>query len=83
MARIPPIAEKFNPSVTISQQSKQIAELQAEIARLRVEQSPELEEQIVNLREKLKSNSGEFEIQIERIDPNETVVLQELNIVVR
>ncbi len=72
MARIPSLTERFNPTVQISQQAQQIADLQAEIEQLRTVQSPELEQQISLFREQLKANGGELEIPIAQIDPNPT-----------
>jgi ParB family transcriptional regulator, chromosome partitioning protein len=72
MARIPSLTERFNPTVQISQQAQQIANLQAEIEQLRVTQSPELEQQISRFRDHLKADGGELEIPIEEIDPNPT-----------
>lgn len=51
-------------------QEQKIAELQAEIEKLRSSQSPELEEELKNLRGKLENQSGEIEVELGLIDPN-------------
>jgi ParB family transcriptional regulator, chromosome partitioning protein len=70
MARIPSLKERFNPTIQISQQAQQIADLQAEIEQLRAAQSPDLEQQISLFRDQLKADGGEVEIAVEQIDPN-------------
>ncbi|MBE9032738.1 ParB/RepB/Spo0J family partition protein [filamentous cyanobacterium LEGE 11480] len=72
MPRIPSIKERFNPTVQISQQAKQITELQAEIEQLRNAESPELEQQMAVLRDQLKEHGGEMEVSVKHIDPNPT-----------
>jgi ParB family transcriptional regulator, chromosome partitioning protein len=67
---LPKIATKFDGAVQKSSQEQKIAELQAEVERLRVEKSPELEEELEKLREQLKNQSGETQINVELIDPN-------------
>ena len=66
---LPKISDRFNGAIQKTAQERKIAELQAEIAELRAAQSPELEEQVQNLREQLQQ-SGENQIRIELIDPN-------------
>ena len=70
MAKLPSLAKRFDTPVQRSQQSLQITELQAEIARLRIAQSPELESELEKLRTELKLKSGEQQISIAQIDPN-------------
>lgn len=70
MAKLPSLAKRFDTPVQSSQQSLQITELQAEIARLRIAQSPELESELEKLRTELKLQSGEQQIPIAQIDPN-------------
>ena len=70
MAKLPSLAKRFDTPVQSSQQSLQITELQAEIARLRIAQSPELESELEKLRTELKLKSGEQQISIAQIDPN-------------
>jgi ParB family chromosome partitioning protein len=67
---LPKIAGKFDGAVQKSLQEQKIAELQAEVERLRTQKSPELEEELQKLREQLQNQSGELEINVELIDPN-------------
>lgn len=69
-SRIPSLKERFNPTIQISQQAKQIEALQAEIEQLRATQSPDLEQQIALFRDQLKADGGEVEILVAQIDPN-------------
>jgi len=66
---LPKISNRFNGAIQKTAQERKIAELQAEIAELRAVQSPKLESQVQNLREKLQQ-SGENHIKIELIEPN-------------
>jgi ParB family transcriptional regulator, chromosome partitioning protein len=70
MAKLPKINERFTGAFQATDQAQRIAELQAEVERLRATQSPELEQQIEALREQLKAQSGELEIAVDLIDPN-------------
>ncbi len=71
MARnLPTIGDKFKGAVQKTEQEKKIAELQAEVERLRVTQSPELEVELAFLREHLQNQSGEAQIDVDLIDPN-------------
>lgn len=67
---LPQISEKFKGAVQKTEQDRRIAQLQAEVEQLRIKQSPELEKELQILREKLRTNSGEVEINLELIDPN-------------
>jgi ParB family transcriptional regulator, chromosome partitioning protein len=69
-SRIPSLKNRFDPTVQITQQAKQITDLQAEIEQLRQSQSPELEPQMALFRDQLKQDGGEVEVPIDRIDPN-------------
>lgn len=66
---LPKIGDRFNGAIQKTAQERKIAELQAEIDRLRTAQSPELEVQVQILREQLQQ-SGENYIKLELIDPN-------------
>jgi ParB family transcriptional regulator, chromosome partitioning protein len=72
MVRVPSLNDRFNPTVQISQQAQQIADLQGEIEQLRTVQSPDLEQQISLLRDQLKADGGEVDIPVGQIDPNPT-----------
>lgn len=67
---LPQISEKFKGAVQKTEQDRRIAQLQAEVEQLRIQQSPELEKELQILREKLRTSSGEVEINLELIDPN-------------
>ncbi|MCG6138820.1 MAG: ParB N-terminal domain-containing protein [Nostoc sp. LLA-1] len=67
---LPKIANKFNGAIQKTEQEQKIAELQAEIERLRVAQSPDLESELQKLREQLEHESGESKIELALIDPN-------------
>lgn len=70
MAKLPKIGDRFTGAYQATDQASRIAELQAEVEKLRVAQSPELEQQIATLREQLLAQSGEQEIAVDKIDPN-------------
>jgi ParB family chromosome partitioning protein len=70
MAKLPSLAKRFDTPVQSSQQSQQITELQSEIVRLRISQSPELESELEKLRTELKLQSGEQQVPLAQIDPN-------------
>jgi ParB family transcriptional regulator, chromosome partitioning protein len=70
MAKLPSLAKRFDTPVQNAQQSQIVADLQAEIDKLRLTQSPELEAELEKLRTELKTRSGEQEIPIDLIDPN-------------
>lgn len=70
MTKLPKISERFTGAIQATDQAQRIAELQAEVERLRVTQSPELEEQIEELRKQLLAEEGELEIAVDEIDPN-------------
>ncbi len=65
----PKIGERFDGVIKRKNPERKIADLQAEIAQLRVAQSPDLEVQVQILREQLQ-HSGENQIKLELIDPN-------------
>ena len=67
---LPKIATRFDGAVQKSSQEQKIVELQAEVERLRLDESPELELELQKLREQLQSQSRELEIDVELIDPN-------------
>jgi len=50
MAKLPKLSERFASAVQATEQAERIAELQAELEKLRATQSPELELQIATLR---------------------------------
>lgn len=66
---LPKIETRFNGAIQKTSQERKIAELQAEIDKLRAAQSPALEAQVKKLREQLQQ-SGENQIKLELIDPN-------------
>ncbi|OCQ90998.1 chromosome partitioning protein ParB [Oscillatoriales cyanobacterium USR001] len=70
MAKLPKISDRFSGAYQATEQAERITELQAEVEKLRVSQSPELEQQIATLRSQLLAQSGEQEIAVEQIDPN-------------
>ena len=70
MAKLPKINERFTAAFQATDQAQRIAELQAEVEKLRATQSPELEQQIEALREQLLAQSGELEVAVNLIDPN-------------
>ncbi|MBD3559979.1 ParB/RepB/Spo0J family partition protein [Planktothrix sp. FACHB-1355] len=70
MAKLPKISERFTGAIQATDQAQRIAELQAEVERLRATQSPELEQQIEELRKELLAEEGELEIAVDLIDPN-------------
>lgn len=67
---MPKIGKKFDKAIQKSDQEQKIAQLQDEVEKLRARQSPELEKELKNLREKLQHQSGEMEVQLGAIDPN-------------
>ena len=67
---LPKIANKFNGAIQKSDQERKIAELQAEVEKLRSERSPELEQELQLLREQIQHQSGEIQVQLDLIDPN-------------
>jgi len=70
MGRLPNISQRFTGAIQANDQAQRIAELQAEVERLREAQSPDLETQLEVLREQLKAQSGELEVKVELIFPN-------------
>lgn len=66
---LPKIGDRFNGAIQKTAQEQKIAELQAEIDRLRAAKSPQLEMQVQLLREQLQQ-SGENYIKLELIAPN-------------
>jgi ParB family transcriptional regulator, chromosome partitioning protein len=70
MGRIPAINQRFTAAYQATDQAQRIAELQAEVERLREAQSPEVEVPLQALRQQLKDQSGELEIAVELISPN-------------
>jgi ParB family transcriptional regulator, chromosome partitioning protein len=71
MARaLPSLAKRFDTPVQSAQQTQTIADLQAEVERLRIAQSPDLEGELEKLRAELTQQSGEQPIAIALIDPN-------------
>lgn len=88
MAKLPKINERFAGAYQATEQAERIAELQAEVERLRATQSPELEKQIATLREQLLAQSGEQEIEVGAIDPNpyqprQTITRESIQILAR
>ncbi|MCM2408071.1 ParB/RepB/Spo0J family partition protein [Anabaena sp. PCC 7938] len=67
---LPKIANKFSGAIQKTEQEQKVAELQAEIERLRAAQSPDLENELQELREQLQNQSGESQIDLALIDPN-------------
>jgi ParB family transcriptional regulator, chromosome partitioning protein len=67
---LPKIADRFNGAIQKSDREQKIAELQAEIDRLRAAHSPNLEAELQALREQLQQQRGEVEIAIAQIEPN-------------
>ncbi|MEA5506950.1 ParB N-terminal domain-containing protein [Halotia wernerae UHCC 0503] len=67
---LPKIANKFSGAIQKTEQEQKIAELQAEVEKLRAAQSPDLEDELQKLREQLQNQSGEAEIDLALIDPN-------------
>lgn len=67
---LPKIANKFSSAIQKTEQEEKIAELQAEIEKLRNAQSPDLENELQKLRKQLQNQSGEAEIDLALIDPN-------------
>jgi len=70
MGKIPSITHKFTGAIQATDQAQRIAELQAEIEKLRSSQSPDLEQQIELLRTQLKTQSGEIDIEVSNIQAN-------------
>lgn len=66
---LPKINDRFNTAIQKTAQERKVAELQAEIDRLRAAQSPELEHTVQNLRQQLQ-HTGEVQIPVYLIDPN-------------
>ncbi|MEM6453288.1 MAG: ParB/RepB/Spo0J family partition protein [Cyanobacteria bacterium P01_D01_bin.105] len=69
--KLPTLAKRFDKAVAAQDHAREMATLQTEIEELRKNQSPELEEQLANLRAQLEAQSGEQDIRLEIIDPNE------------
>lgn len=67
---LPKIGNKFNNAIQKTDQEKKIAQLQKEVEELRAKQSPDLEEELIKLRENLQHQSGEMEVELGLIDPN-------------
>lgn len=67
---LPKIANKFSNAIQKTEQEQKIAELQTEVEKLRAAQSPDLENELQNLREQLQNQSGEAEVDLALIDPN-------------
>jgi len=65
MAKLPKINERFAGAYQATDQAQRIAELQAEVDRLRATTSPELEQQMAALRDQLKAQSGELEVAVD------------------
>lgn len=70
MAKLPKISERFTSAIQATDQAQRIAQLQTEVEKLRATQSPELEQQLEQLRKQLIAEEGELEIAIDSIDPN-------------
>jgi len=66
---LPKIETRFNGAVQKTAQERKIAELQAEIERLRATQSPSLEAHVQELRQQLLK-SGENQVKLSSIVPN-------------
>lgn len=67
---MPKIAKRFDNAIQKTDQEQKIADLQAEVEKLRLSQSPDLEAEVEKLRDNLQNQSGETEIDLELIDPN-------------
>lgn len=67
---LPKIANKFNSAIQKTDQEQKIADLQAEVEKLRAAHSPDLEDELKKLRENLQHQSGELEVDLGLIDPN-------------
>jgi ParB family chromosome partitioning protein len=70
MGKIPAISQRFTGAIQATDQAQKIAELQAEVEKLRLSHSPDLERQIEVLRSQLLERSGEIEIEIAKIQAN-------------
>lgn len=70
MGRLPAITQRFTGAIQANDQAQRIADLQAEVEKLRAAHSPELEEQLEVLREQLKAQSGELDVEVSLITPN-------------
>ena len=68
--KLPSLVGRFDKALTATDHAREIAALQSEIEELRKAQSPELEEQLEVLRAQLKAQSGEQDISVALIDPN-------------
>ncbi|MGB7416113.1 MAG: ParB/RepB/Spo0J family partition protein [Thermosynechococcaceae cyanobacterium] len=64
------LKSRFSGAVKATRQEQTILSLQEEIEQLRAAQSPELEAELETLREELRSQTGEQNIQIDKIRPN-------------
>jgi len=70
MGKIPSISQRFTSAIQATDQAQKIADLQAEVEKLRSSQSPALDQQIEILRAQLQEQSGEIDIQISKIEAN-------------
>ena len=68
--KFPQITQEFHSAVQTHSQQKEIDALRVEIEQLRVIQSPDLEAELIQLREQLSSQVGVTDIDINLIDPN-------------
>jgi len=68
--KFPEITQQFHSALQTHSQQKEIEALRAEIEQLRVMQSPELEVELIQLREQLASQVGVTDVDVDLIDPN-------------
>jgi len=68
--KFPEITQQFHSAVQTHSQQKEIEALRTEIEQLRVMQSPELEAELIQLREQLSSQVGVTDIDVDLINPN-------------
>jgi len=88
MGKIPSISQRFTGAIQATDQAQRITELQAEVEKLRSSQSPELEQQIAVLRTQLKTQSGEKDIEVEKIranphQPRQTITNESIQTIAR
>lgn len=88
MGKIPSISQRFTGAIQATDQAHKIAELQAEVEKLRSSQSPDLEMQITLLRSQLQEQSGERDLEIAKIkanphQPRQTITNESIQIIAR
>lgn len=68
--KFPDISDQFKSTIQTHSQQKEIDTLRAEVEELRAKQAPNLETELIRLREQLSSQIGEMEVNTNLIDPN-------------